>query len=74
MENCCLKILREIVVGKSFGKCGKIYLGNHCGKILQEIFMGKSCGKILRENLALNHCGKIIVKKSLWEVIVEKSL
>ena len=27
-------------------------MGNHCGKILQEILAGKSCGKFLRKNLA----------------------
>ena len=59
MENCCGKILGEIVAGKSFRKfLQEIVAGKSCGKFLWEIVVGNSCRKFLREILVGNGGGE----------------
>ena len=70
--NCCRKILREIVAGKSFGKfLWENLAGNCCGKILWEIVAGKSCGKFLQEILVGNGGGE---KANLRKIVTGGNL
>ena len=59
MGNCCGKILREIVAGKS------------CGKLLRENLVGNCCRKILREILVGNGGGE---KANLRKTVIGGNL